>query len=291
MRILILGGDGMLGHQLLKSWQGRHTVAVTLRQPLSHYANHSLFNQENCFADVDILAFGKLIQAVKNFRPNAVINAVGIIKQRSDAANAVQSIEINALLPHKMAALCSEFGARFVQISTDCIFSGTKGMYTEDDLPDANDLYGRSKLLGEVFTNDTITLRSSIVGLELSRKKSLVEWFLAQKGMMHGFKRAIYSGVTTLEMARIIEHLLLQHPHLSGIWHVASQPINKYELLCGLLERLPDLGLTIEADDTFACDRSLNGSRFNEITGYEILCWQDMLDELAHQILERDYRA
>lgn len=291
MRILILGGDGMLGHQLLDSWQGQHTVAVTLRQPLLDYANYGQFNRENSFAGVDVREFSKLTQVVEDFRPDAVINAVGIIKQRDDAADAVQSIEINALLPHKMAALCEELGIRFVQISTDCVFSGSQGMYSEDDLPDAKDLYGRSKLLGEVSTNGTITLRSSIIGLEISRKKSLIEWFLAQQGIIRGFKRAIYSGVTTLEMARIIEYLLMQHPNLSGVWQVASQPINKHELLCELLERLPELDIVIEADDSFVCDRSLDGSRFQQISGYEIPSWPMMLDELAQQIVERTQRA
>lgn len=291
MRILILGGDGMLGHQLLDSWQGRHAVAVTLRQTLTHYANYNRFNLENSFANVDVRDFSKLAQLVEKYRPDAVINAVGIIKQRDDAADAVQSIEINALLPHKIAVLCERIGARFVQISTDCVFSGSRGMYCEDDIPDAKDLYGRSKLLGEVSSKGAITLRSSIIGLELSRKKSLIEWFLAQQGTIRGFRRAIYSGVTTLEMARVIEYVLMQQPNLSGVWQVASQPINKYELLCGLLERLPGLHIEIEADDSFECDRSLNGSRFHEITGYELPGWPKMLDELAQQIQERAHHA
>ncbi|VAX08693.1 Probable dTDP-4-dehydrorhamnose reductase [hydrothermal vent metagenome] len=291
MRILILGGDGMLGHQLLSSWQGRHTVAVTLRQSLSHYVRYNLFNQENSIADVDVREFSKLAQVVEDFRPDAVINSVGIIKQRDDTNDAVQSIEINALLPHKLAVLCEKIEVRLVHLSTDCVFSGSKGLYREDDLPDARDLYGRSKLLGEVATDGAITLRSSIIGLELSRNKSLVEWFLAQQGIIWGFRRAIYSGVTTLEMARIIEHLLTQHPNLSGVWQVASQPINKYELLSGLLKRLPELDIEIEADDSFACDRSLDGSHFQQETGYEISGWPLMLDELAQQIQERTHCA
>ena len=291
MRILILGGDGMLGHQLLDSWQGRHTVAVTLRQSLPHYACYNLFNQENSIADVDVREFSKLTQVVEDFRPNAVINAIGIIKQRDDASDAVQSIEVNALLPHKLAVLCEKIGARLVHLSTDCVFSGSRGLYREDDVPDAKDLYGRSKLLGEVAGNGAITLRSSIIGLELSRNKSLIEWFLAQQGIIRGFRHAIYSGVTTLEMARIIEHLLMQHPNMSGVWQVASQPINKFELLSELLKRLPELDIVIEADDSFECDRSLDGSHFQQESGYEIPSWPLMLDELAQQIQERTLRA
>ncbi len=291
MRILILGGDGMLGHQLLKSWQERHLVMVTLRRPLSHYMHCNLFSEANSIPNIDAREFDKLAQAVRNFRPDAVINSIGIIKQRDDADDAAQSIEINALLPHKLALLCERLGARLIHLSTDCVFSGSKGFYCEDDFPDARDLYGRSKLLGEVSTNGALTLRSSIIGLELSRKKSLIEWFLAQRGIIRGFRRAIYSGVTTLEMARIIEHLLEQHPDLSGMWQVASQPISKYELLSGLLERLPELDIKIEADDQFKCDRSLDGTRFQCKTGYKIPGWPLMLDELAQQIQERAQRA
>ncbi len=266
-------------------------MMVTLRQSLSHYARYNLFNQENSIADVDVREFSRLAQVVEDFRPDAVVNSVGIIKQRKEAAYAVQSIEINALLPHKLALLCERLGARLVHLSTDCVFSGSKGLYREDDLPDARDLYGRSKLLGEISTNGAITLRSSIIGLELSRKKSLIEWFLAQQGIIQGFRRAIYSGVTTLEMAHIIEHLLMHHPNLSGIWQVASQPINKYELLSELLKRLPGLDIEIEADDSFECDRSLDGSHFQQETGYKIPSWPLMLDELAQQIQERAQRA
>jgi len=176
-----------------------------------------------------------------------------------------------------------------VHMSTDCVFSGRKGAYTENDEPDALDLYGRSKLLGEVYDAHAITLRTSIIGLELSRKQSLIEWFLVQRGEVHGFKRAIYSGFTTLEMARIIEKVLLGHPSLHGVWQVASQPIDKFTLLSMLQERLSDGQRMLLEDESFVCDRSLVGQRFDEAVGYHAPAWSSMLDELAVQIKEREY--
>jgi dTDP-4-dehydrorhamnose reductase len=175
-------------------------------------------------------------------------------------------------------------GARFVHMSTDCVFAGTKGRYTEDDVSDATDLYGRSKYLGEVCDEGCITLRTSIIGLELARKASLIEWYLAQRGVIRGFDRAIYTGFTTAEMARVIERVLTRHPDVSGVWHVASEPISKYALLVGLTRRLGRDDLSVERDTDFVCDRSLDASPFRERTDYVPPSWESMLDELAQQI-------
>ncbi len=281
----------MLGHQLLKSYSGRHDACVTLRQPLTAYSEcgsgYKLFNGENSFADTDVLDFDRLSSVVHEFRPEAVINAVGIVKQRDESHDAIPSIEINALFPHRLSLLCAETGARLVQISTDCVFTGDKGMYSEGDREDATDLYGRSKLLGEVHDAHAVTLRTSIIGLELARKRSLVEWFLAQRGSIRGFRKAIYSGFTTVEMARIIEFVLLEQPKLSGLWHVASRAISKYDLLGMFAQKLGRNDVDIVADDSFICDRSLDGSGFETETGYIPPSWDSMLDELAEQVRER----
>ncbi len=287
MRILILGGDGMLGHQLLQAWQDRHEVMVSLRGPLSHYAAYGLFSEANSIDHVDVRDIDRVGRLLRQFRPEAVVNAVGIIKQRDEAHDAIACIEINTLLPHRLSVLCTDIGARLVHLSTDCVFSGKKGMYREDELEDARDLYGRSKLLGEVHDAHAVTLRTSIIGLELARKRSLIEWFLAQRGTVKGFTRAIYSGLTTLEMARIIERVLLQHPDLSGLWHVASQPISKYDLLQKLAVLLGRQDIDVVPYDDFACDRSLDASRFEARTGYQSPSWDTMLADLAAQIQER----
>ena len=287
MRILILGGDGMLGHQLLKSWQSKHDVRVTLRGAAEQYQQYGLFHDSNSYYGIDVRDFASIKGVAEKFHPEAIVNAVGIVKQRSEAHDAIISLEVNSLLPHRLSQLCGEMGARLIHLSTDCVFSGSKGMYTEEDLEDARDLYGRSKLLGEVDDAQAVTLRTSIIGLELSRKKSLIEWFLAQKGGLKGFTRAIYSGFTTQEMARIIERVLLVDTAISGLWHVASAPINKYKLLEKLSTYMEREDVKLLPEPDFFCERSLDASKFNEQTGYMPPSWDEMLKELSEQIRER----
>jgi dTDP-4-dehydrorhamnose reductase len=279
MRILILGGDGMLGHQLLKYLRPRHNVKVTLRQSLTAYGQYGLFDIENSFSGIDVRSLERLIEVIADFRPEAVINAVGIVKQRPAAKEIIPSLEINALLPHRLAVLCKGIGARLIHLSTDCIFSGGKGNYLESDPSDAEDLYGKTKYLGEVHEANNLTLRTSIIGRELSRHTSLLDWFLAQTGTVKGFTNAIYTGFTTIEMSRIIEKMILEHPDASGVYQISSDPINKYELLLLIREKL---GLSIEIipDDSFCCDRSLDSSRFRAEFNYAPPTWPAMIEEL-----------
>lgn len=288
MKILILGGDGMLGHQLLQSLQKSHSVCVTLRQNSSAYQKYRLFNLENSYFGIDVRRDQDLISVIADFQPDAVINAVGIVKQRHLAKEAIPSIEINALFPHRLAQICKLANARMIHISTDCIFSGKKGNYVETDPHDALDLYGISKYMGEVHDQHCVTIRSSIIGLELANKAGLIEWFLAQQGTIKGFQRAIYSGLTTQEMSHVIENILLNHPTLSGVWHVSSDFISKYDLLVNLQSYLDKKDIKIEKDDSFYCDRSLNGSRFYQATQYKIPTWDEMLKNLANQIKKRE---
>jgi dTDP-4-dehydrorhamnose reductase len=270
----------MLGHQLLSCLGARHTVKVTLRQELSVYRQHNLFNDVNSFAGIDVRSMERLIEVMADFAPEAVINAVGIVKQRPDAKESIPSLEINSLLPHRLAVLCKAIGARLVHLSTDCIFSGKKGNYSECDPPDAEDLYGRTKYLGEVHESNTLTIRTSIIGRELSRHTGLLEWFLAQTGTVKGFTRAIYTGFTTLEMSRIIETLLLKHPLACGVYQVSSDPISKYELLLLIREKL-GLDVEIIPDAVFCCDRSLDSSRFRDDFNYTPPSWPVMIAELG----------
>jgi len=290
VKILILGGDGMLGHQLLRTWTGRHDVTVTVRQPIEAYTRFGLFTPANTVDRLDATDGASVARVLATHRPEVVVNCVGIVKQRSEAKAAIPSIEINALLPHRLREACQASGARLVHISTDCVFSGRAGNYQETDIPDPVDLYGRSKLLGEVEHAPGLTLRTSIIGLELSRFTGLIEWFLAQRGMIHGFRRAIYTGLTTRELARVIDHVLVHHSDLHGVWQVASAPINKYDLLERLSRRLDGRDIEIVADDTFVCDRSLCGDRFTSATGYTVPSWDMMLDELALEIAVRGPR-
>jgi len=279
MRILILGGDGMLGHQLLTHLQTRNEVYVTMRQDLGAHASFNLFNSENAYDSIDIRSVDRLIEVMADCRPAAVINAIGIIKQRPDAKESIPSLEINALLPHRLAVLCKAIGARLIHMSTDCIFSGKKGNYQENDPSDAEDLYGKTKYLGEVHESNCLTLRTSIIGRELSRHKSLLDWFLAQTGKVKGFTNAIYNGFTTLEMSRIIEKILLEYPNASGVYQVSSEPISKYELLLLFREKLGH-NIEIIPDDSFYCDRSLDSSRFRAEFNYTPPTWPTMIEEL-----------
>ncbi|MDF1593978.1 MAG: SDR family oxidoreductase [Desulfobacterales bacterium] len=279
MKILILGGNGMLGHQLFKYLSPNHNVRVTLRQPIEYYNKYKIFSIENAYAGIDIRSNDTVKGVLTDFRPDAVVNAIGIVKQREIAKKPIPSIEINALFPHKLAIICERLGIRLIHMSTDCVFSGTKGNYREEDLPDPNDLYGRTKLLGELQQENTLTLRSSIIGRELTEKKNLLEWFLSQKSKINGYKKAIFSGFTTLEMSRIIENLLLNFPAATGLYHVSSYPINKYDLLVLLRDKF-NFKLEIDADDTYECNRSLDSTRFRREFSYVSPTWEAMIDEL-----------
>lgn len=276
----------MLGHRLLRQLRPRHEVRATLRQGADAYRSFGLFDEGNASYGVDVRDQAGLERVIAGFRPEAIVNCVGIVKQRDEASASIPSIEINALLPHRLVLLARAASCRLVHMSTDCVFSGRKGGYLESDVPDAEDLYGRSKLLGEVGQPGCITLRTSIIGTELSRKTGLLEWFLSQRGgRISGYRRAIFTGFSTQEMARIIENLLVRHPQASGLYHVASEPISKYDLLRQLNEAL-NLGTTIDPQDAFFCDRSLVSTRFLTEFNYRPPQWGEMIAELAADISE-----
>jgi dTDP-4-dehydrorhamnose reductase len=277
VRVLILGGDGMLGRALRAELSLRHEVHATVR---------SAPGGPGLVPGLDVRDFGAVAAAFVELRPQAVVNAVGVVKQRKEAEDPVLSIEVNALFPHRLARLCSDAGARLVHFGTDCVFSGARGRYREDDLPDPPDLYGRSKLLGETGAPH-LTLRSSIIGLEQGRRQGLVEWFLASRGRVPGYRRAIWSGLTTPEMARLVDRLLREQPQLAGVWHVAAEPIDKFSLLSRLARALGRDDVVVEPVDEPSCDRSLDGSRFAGATGYRAPGWDEMIDELAQQVRAR----
>lgn len=281
MRFLVLGGDGMLGHQLLTTLGNRHDVRVTLRRDVTDYAVFDLFDNQNASYGVDVRSSDRLAEVFADFRPEVVVNAVGIVKQRSSAKDALLNIEINSVLPHRLAVLCAASSARLIQISTDCVFSGRAGGYTESDQPDPVDLYGRSKLLGEVAdAPHCITLRTSIVGRELGRKQGLLEWFLAQRGTVRGFARARFSGLSTLELSRVIEQVAVKHPAMHGLYHVSAEPIDKASLL-GLFKASFGASVEVEPDPSVVIDRSLDSGRFRAETGYRVPPWPDMVAEMA----------
>lgn len=276
----------MLGHRLLRQFSTNHDARVTLRQPLGQYRSHGLFDRANAFDRIDARDPGALPGVLDEFRPESVVNTIGVIKQRADAKDDVLSVQVNSLFPQFLARLCERHGARLIHLSTDCVFSGGKGNYSETDVPDPVDMYGFSKLLGEVDRPGTMTLRTSMIGVELTRKTGLVEWFLSQRGkMINGYQKAIFSGFTTTELSRIVELLLTAHTDASGLYHVSAAPISKFDLLSRLNDRLR-LDIQIEADDAVVCDRSLDSRCFRREFGYTPPSWDEMLDELASEIRE-----
>ena len=285
MRILILGGDGMLGHQLFKHFSGKHDVRVTLRQRLSAYKEFGLFDSKNAYADLDARCMDGIVEVFAEFRPEAVVNGIGIVKQRPMAEESIPSLEINALFPQKLAVLCRAMGVRMIHMSTDCVFSGKKGYYEEADLSDAEDLYGRTKYLGEVYESHCVTLRTSLIGKELSRKQGLLEWFLSQRGSIRGFKNAIFSGFTTFELSRIIEKILTEYPEGGGLYHVSSDPINKFDLLT-LIKRKMGLRIEIIPTEEPRLDRSLDSTRFRREFNYTPPTWEEMIEELSRNLKE-----
>lgn len=270
----------MFGHQMYRQLKDRHEVRVTVRRDFIDYQSFDLFQRATTYDHVDATDFSTVVAAVRDFHPDVVVNAVGIIKQLAASKQSIPTLEVNALFPHRLAELTQEIKARLVHLSTDCIFSGEQGGYTEESTPDATDLYGRTKYLGEVSEPHTLTLRKSLIGPELHRKVGLLEWILKQNGEARGFRQAIFSGLSTLELARVVEWLLVDHPKASGVYHVSSEPINKYELML-LVQKAYKLDLIVRPDDTVKIDRSLNSSRFREDFGYVPPSWESMVHELA----------
>lgn len=280
MKVLVLGVTGMLGNAMFRvlSEQSDLRVFGSARNASARRYFHEQW-QPNILGGVDVENHDSLVRLFGEVRPDVVINCVGLVKQLADADDPLQAIPINALLPHRLAALCRAGGARFIHISTDCVFSGTKGGYLESDFADADDLYGRSKFLGEVAYPHSITLRTSIIGHELSGARSLVNWFLAQQGTIKGFTRAVFSGQPTVVLAGVVRDHVLPRPDLSGLYHVAAAPINKYDLL-RLVAQIYRKDIEIVADERLVIDRSLDASRFREVTGYRAPSWEEMIQSM-----------
>ena len=280
MKILVLGASGMLGHKLLQQLSTGHEVWGTVRDAAESAPDIPGVSCNRLFAGVEAQDLGSISAAMETTAPDAVLNCIGIVKQINAAKDAIVSIGINSLLPHQLAAMCAEKKTRLIHFSTDCVFSGRAGPYRESDNPDPVDLYGRSKLLGEVDRPGCLTIRTSIVGRELRRGTGLLDWFFAQRGgRVRGYRHALYTGLTTVAMADVVRLVLESHPDLSGIWQVSADAIDKLSLL-ELVNRVYGLGVQIKPDDSFHCDRRLDSSRFREATGWLPPTWQSMIETM-----------
>lgn len=276
--IIVLGAGGMLGHKLCQLMaKSSFNVIAAVRSPI---ATAIFPSKVKVIANIDVLDDAALSQLFQQVQPDVVINAIGIVKQLDAAYDRYLSIAINAFLPHRLSKLCQPYNARLIHISTDCVFSGDQGMYVETDISDAQDLYGKSKYLGETDESEknAITLRTSIIGHEIKdHTHGLLEWMLQQQGKaIKGYTKAFFSGFTTTELTNIIIQLINQHPDLHGLYHVASDRISKYDLL-HIIRDIYDLNIDISADAQLHCDRSLSMQRFSKATGYQAPSWAAMI--------------
>jgi dTDP-4-dehydrorhamnose reductase len=277
-----LGVSGMLGNAVFRLLAGSSGIEIAGTARSSGALRH--FHEDlrsKIFSGVDVENPDSLIRVVAATRPNVVINCIGLVKQLAEANDPLQAIPVNSILPHRLARISQACGARLIHVSTDCVFSGERGNYREDDIADAKDLYGRSKYLGEVTYPGSITLRTSIIGHELNSAHGLVGWFLSQQGSIKGYRRAVFSGLPTFELARVMRDFVIPKAELSGLYHVAAKPINKCDLLA-LVAREYERPIEIIPDDRVAIDRSLDASRFRNATGYMAADWPELIRQM-HQ--------
>lgn len=284
MKVIILGVTGMLGSAVYRvfSQSDEYDVWGTLRNG-GGKRHFSADSQDRLVAGIDALDQDALVTVLNQVKPDVVINCVGLIKQLAVANDPLSALPINAMLPHRLARLCDLLGARLVHVSTDCVFSGRTGMYTEEDLSDANDLYGKSKFIGELDNQENaITLRTSIIGHELGSQYALIDWFLAQEGMIKGYAKAVFSGLPTIELARVMHDYVLPQPDLTGLYHVSAEPIDKLSLL-KLVANIYDKDIQIIPDEGVQIDRSLDSTRFRQESGYMPPTWPDMIQKMYEQ--------
>lgn len=281
MRILILGGNGMLGHKLVQLLKTDFSLTATFRRSPVDGPFSEIYDGIDVIEEVDAYDFASVESAISRAEPDVVINAIGVIKQLAGAKDVIQSLTVNSILPQRLAELAAVKNFRLILISTDCVFDGSKGGYKETDVPDALDLYGQSKRWGEVQRPNCITLRTSIIGRELGSSHSLIDWFLSNRGgTVKGYVNAIYSGFPTIVFADIIRDLITESGHLSGLFQVSSEPINKLELL-RLVNSAFQAEIEIERFEDFKIDRSLDSTLFRSATGFVPPSWPEMVARMA----------
>lgn len=275
--VLILGATGMMGNTLFRFLNESPGFIShgTIRAP-SGIKYFKTQNALQILSGLDVSNLDQVADVIKTLKPDVVVNCIGIVKQLSEADDPLQAIPINSLLPHQLAKICLSHHSRLIHLSTDCVFSGKKGFYTESDFPDANDLYGRSKYLGEVDYPNAITLRTSIIGHEMHSNKSLINWFLSQSGEIQGFTKAIFSGLPTVELSKVIRDYVIPNKSMHGVYHISSDPIDKFRLL-ELAKNIYGKEINITPSDKLKIDRSLDSSRFKEETGYKCPTWPDLV--------------
>lgn len=287
MNVLILGVTGMLGYSLFSNLTdyAELTVKGTVRSINGKRAFFEKY-QDKLLLGIDVTDIASIEQAIIEAKPDVVINCVGLIKQHDIAKQHVAAIEINALLPHQLAALCDQYNARLIHFSTDCVFDGKQGMYCEADLPTATDLYGKSKCLGEINYGSHLTLRTSIIGHELDSAVSLVDWFLSQRGTVNGFSKAVFSGLPTCYIAKLLGDFILNKPDLCGLYHLSVEPIDKQSLI-SLVAEIYGKDIEINESTELVIDRSLDSSRLRQALNLTVPSWRELIEFMHNDYLTR----
>tara|TARA_B100000787_G_scaffold169290_1_gene160078 strand:- start:846 stop:1718 length:873 start_codon:yes stop_codon:yes gene_type:complete len=285
MKILIIGRNGMIGSSIFEYFSKKYTVYGTVRKKRTDY-NFSL--KKNIIENIDLKNINLIHEVINTLLPDVVINCSGIIKQKSNQYSDYEHLYFNSEVPILLSKICNKKNIRLINLSTDCVFDGANGYYNEGDIPNATDIYGLSKIKGEINQHGCLTIRTSTIGLELGKSHGLIEWFLDQnKQTIVGYENAMYSGLTIKELSRYLEHIIINFPDIWGIYNMASKKISKYELLLTLSKKLDFHSIVIEKDTKFICDRSLDGRLLDSLTGFKSLSWNKMLSNLATDINNR----
>lgn len=290
MKVIILGATGMLGYSLFSNLNEHANFSVfgTVRS-IAGKEHFFRGTQPQLITGVDAYDISSLQHAIETVAPDVVINCVGLIKQHGISKQHIDAVKINALLPHELANICDQFNAKLIHFSTDCVFTGEVGLYTEDSLPDSRDLYGKSKCLGEVSYGKHLTLRTSIIGHELTSAVSLVDWFLSQGESTKGFSKAIFSGLPTSFIAKLLVEYILPNPEVAGLLHLSVDPIDKYTLL-QLIAKQYQKQITIAESQELVIDRSLNSDKFRQLTQFSPPAWSDLVEYMHTDYVKR-YKA
>jgi dTDP-4-dehydrorhamnose reductase len=281
MKVLILGVSGMLGHKLYQLLSKTLDTLGTIRSDYNAVSKYGFFDKSAIIPNIDIQNISCVEEVIKRVNPNIVINCIGIIKALENTYGRLSNIWINSLFPHQLYAICKPRKIRLIHISTDCVFSGKKGHYKEDDISDAEDIYGKTKYLGELNMDGALTIRTSIIGRELATSNNLVEWFMSNQGAkVQGFTNAIFSGFPTIYFANIMADVITKQPDLSGLYHISSESISKFTLLSLIRDKM-GLDIEIEEYPDFYCDRSLDSTRYQHKTDFHSPNWDNLIDEFA----------
>jgi len=288
MKILVFGANGMIGHQMWMKLNAIYPGQVygTVRKDLSYYEKFKIFDVDKLVPYVDVSRFEAVMEVLNKIQPDVILNCVGITLRKPEIKNTELTMQVNALFPQKLSRwVAQNKHSRLIHFSTDCVFSGAAaGLYTEDSIPDAQDVYGQTKFLGEVFGPNVLTVRCPIIGREIEGKTELIEWFLAQNHKkIRGYANAIYSGITTCEMSKQIIQIIQKHRELNGLWQISSDPISKYELL-KKLGQITQYDIEIEKDESYATNKGLDSKKYRQLTGFQSPSWDVMLKEMMSEI-------